>query len=129
VAHALTRCSAPSPRARSKVRRSVLPSMATDAQRPILKGTRWLLLKNPENLDPTRSERKRLEDALRLNAPLAIAYYLKEDLRQLWTQPTQLAARRVLRDWVKRARATGERLLIQFANTLAEHQAGVLAYY
>lgn len=113
----------------SALRRALYHRATTDAQRAILKGTRWLLLKNPENLDPKRSEKERLEDALRLNAPLATAYYLKEDLRQLWAQPTKRVARRVLRDWVKRARATGERLLIQFADTLAEHQKGVLAYY
>ena len=39
-----------------------------------------MLLKRPENLDPTRNQPQRLEEALRLNEPLAIAYYLKEDL-------------------------------------------------
>lgn len=113
----------------SALRRELYHRASTSQERAILKGTRWLLLKNPENLDARRSERERLEDALRLNAPLAAAYYLKEDLRQIWMQPTKQAARRVLRDWLKRARATGERLLIQFAGTLAEHQTGVLAYY
>jgi transposase len=113
----------------SALRRDLYHRATSADERAILKGTRWLLLKNPENLDATRSERERLDDALRLNAPLAVAYYLKEDLRQIWMQPTKQAARRVLQDWVKRARATGERLLIQFADTLAEHQTGVLAYY
>lgn len=67
--------------------------------------------------------------ALNLNAPLALAYYLKEDLRQIWTQPNKRTARRVLRDWLARARASGVRMLIQFADTLEEHQEGVLAYY
>jgi transposase len=56
-------------------------------ERKVLKGTRWLLLKNPENLEEGRDERQRLEEALRLNEPLATAYYLKEDLRQIWSQP------------------------------------------
>ena len=43
-------------------------------QKEILKGTRLLLLKNPEHLDPRRNERERLEQALRLNQPLATAY-------------------------------------------------------
>jgi transposase len=113
----------------SALRRELYNRATSAPERAILKGTRWLLLKNPENLDPERSEKERLEDALRLNAPLAVAYYLKEDLRQVWAQPNQRTARRVLRDWLKRARATGERLLSQFADTLEEHQQGVLAYY
>ena len=66
---------------------------------------------------------------MRLNKPLAIAYYLKEDLRQIWSQPNKRTARRVLRDWLARARASGIRILIQFAATLEEHQEGVLNYY
>ncbi len=53
----------------------------------VLKGTRWLLLKNRENLDAARDEKKRLEEALTLNRLLATAYYMKEDLRRFWEQP------------------------------------------
>jgi transposase len=101
----------------------------TAAGQKLLKGVRWLLLKNPENLDPKKKERQRLEKALRLNEPLAIVYYLKEDLRQLWAQPTKAVARRVLKDWLARARASGIRMLEQFADTLEEHQEGILNYY
>ena len=63
---------------------------ATDLlQKDVLKGTRWLLLKNPENLRDDRNERARLEEALSLNKPLATAYYMKEDLRLLWSLPEQ----------------------------------------
>jgi len=42
----------------------------------VLKGTRWLLLKNPENLDAEKDEKRRLERALALNKPLATADYM-----------------------------------------------------
>jgi transposase len=95
----------------------------------LLKGIRWLLLKNPENLDPTRKEPERLERALRLNQPLALAYYMKEDLRQIWMQPTKSLARIFLRDWIARARASEIHMLERFADTLEEHQEGILNYY
>ena len=38
--------------------------------RKFLKGTRRLLLKNPENRDEKKGERRRLEEALKANAPL-----------------------------------------------------------
>jgi transposase len=113
----------------SAFRRELYHQAASDAERKILKGTRWLLLKNPENLDPERDELQRLEEALRLNRPLAIAYYLKEDLRQIWSQPDKRTARRVLSDWLARARASGIAMLVQFADTLEQHQEGVLNYY
>ena len=113
----------------SAFRRQLYHEASSDRERRILKGTRWLLLKNPENLDEGRDELDRLMRALRLNQPLAIAYYLKEDLRQIWWQPDKRTARRVLRDWLARARASGIRMLAQFADTLEEHQEGVLNYY
>src|SRR5208283_2797204 len=61
-------------------RRELYRQLTNEAERKILKGTRWLLLKNPENLDPERNEWERLHEALQLNAPLATVYYLKEDL-------------------------------------------------
>jgi transposase len=103
---------------------------ATDKlHKKVLKGTRWLLLKNPENLDPGRNERARLEEALRINQPLATVYYMKEDLRQIWSQPSKRTAARVLQDWIGRAEASGIKILQQFAGTLAMYRTGILAYY
>ena len=113
----------------SAFRRELYHQAQSDDHRKILKGTRWLLLKNPENLDAERDEHRRLQAALQLNQPLTLAYYLKEDLRQIWMQPNKRTARRVLRDWLARARASAIRMLVQFAETLEEHQEGVLAYY
>jgi transposase len=98
-------------------------------QKKVLKGTRWLLLKNPENLDEERDERKRLEKALALNKPLATVYYMKEDLRQIWDQRDRPAAEIFLDDWIARGRKSGIRMLMKFAETLVEHRKGILNYY
>ena len=111
------------------LRRDLYRELSDEGQRKLLKGTRWLLLKNPENLDPSRNEKRRLLEALRLNTPLTLAYYLKEDLRQIWQQTDKATARRVLRDWIRRARASGIPMLVQFARTMHEHHKGILAYY
>jgi len=113
----------------SAFRRELYRELVDEDQRQILKGTLWLLLKNPENLDPLRNEKQRLEDALKLNTPLTIAYYLKEDLRQIWRQTNKANARRVLADWIRRADASGIRMLQTFARTLEEHRDGILAFY
>jgi len=54
---------------------------------------------------------------------------MKEDLRQLWNQSDKHSADVFLEDWMARARSSGVRMLIQFANTLAGHKSGLLAYY
>jgi transposase len=112
----------------SAFRRQLFYELSAEGQK-LLKGIRWLLLKNPENLDPDKNEHQRLQRALRLNEPLALAYYMKEDLRQIWMQANKKLARQLLKDWLARARASGVRMLVQFADTLEEHQEGILNYY
>ena len=112
----------------SDLRRS-LYHRAEDEPKKVLKGSRWLLLKAPENLDPDRDEATRLKEALSLNKPLATASYLKEDLRQFWDQPGQTFAGAFLRGWLRRARASGVAMLDQMADTLESHSDGLLASY
>lgn len=111
-------------------RRELHREVSSLTQKKVLKGTRWLLLKSPENLDDKRNERQRLQEALRLNQPLALAYLMKEDLRtQLWTLPSKSDAERFLYDWCHRAQNSGIRFLIKFAGTLLAHRSGILNYY
>lgn len=102
---------------------------ATSDQRSVLKGSRWLLLKNPENLDGDRDEQARLQEALALNEPLATAYYLKEDLRQFWEQTFTFPAQLFLWSWCERATSTGLKPLTTIAKTLLRLQDGLLNYF
>jgi transposase len=113
----------------SAFRRELYRELTDDHARKLLKGTLWLLLKNPENLDDERNEAERLAAALDLNTPLTIVYYMKDDLRQIWQQESKAAARRVLEDWIRRAEASEIGMLKRFAATLREHREGILAYY
>jgi transposase len=112
----------------SDLRRSLHHRAEAD-QKQVLKGSRWLLLKNPENLDADKNEKQRLEEALALNKPLATAYYMKEELRRFWEQPGKRFATAFLNDWLRRAEASGVKMLQQMAKTLAAHRSGLLAYY
>ncbi len=87
------------------------------------------MLKRSEHLDLSRREPKRLQDALRLNEPLAIAYYLKDELNEIWEQDDEETAKWLLMDWIVYAESTGIRMLKQFAKTLRLHATGILAWY
>jgi transposase len=113
----------------SDLRRQVYQELTEKMHKDVLKGTRWLLLKNPVNLDPKKKEKERLAEALNLNAPLFTAYYMKEQLRQLWEQPDKRTARAFLKDWIALAQASGISMLIKFAKTLALYREGILNYY
>jgi transposase len=113
----------------SDLRRELYREATDVQQKAVLKGIRWLLLKNPENLDVEKDEKRRLLEALKLNEPLAVAYYLKDDLRRFWEQPGKRFATTFLDGWIRRAMASGIKIVQQMAKTLAAHRSGLLAYY
>jgi len=113
----------------TRLRRELYREATDLLQKNVLKGTRWLLMKNPENLNDGKNERQRLEEALELNQSLAVAYYLKEDLRQFWEQIDRRAAGKFLTAWCRRAEASGIRLLQKLAKTIRGHRNGLLAWY
>jgi transposase len=112
----------------SDFRRQLFHQLTLQEQK-LIKGIRWLLLKSSENLDPEKREPQRLKKALALNEPLAVVYYMKEDLRQLWKQESKFQARLFLEEWLDMARNSGIRMLEKFAKTLQEHQEEILNYY
>ena len=113
----------------SDLRRAMYRDIKDNLGKQVLKGTRWLILKRPENLDTKHNEPQRLEEALRLNAPLATAYYLKEELYEFWELEDYDEAEKFLLDWIKRAESTKIRHLVKFAQTLRADWSGLLNYY
>ena len=113
----------------SEFRRALYSMLEKDSDKELLKGTRWLLLKNPDNLNADKDEHSRLSKALELNKPLATAYYLKEDLRLFWKQGCKTTAEKHLLHWVKKAESTKIPMLKKIAKTLCAHIFGLLSYY
>nr|VFK51823.1 MAG: Transposase [Candidatus Kentron sp. TUN]VFK57965.1 MAG: Transposase [Candidatus Kentron sp. TUN]VFK59893.1 MAG: Transposase [Candidatus Kentron sp. TUN]VFK62110.1 MAG: Transposase [Candidatus Kentron sp. TUN]VFK63208.1 MAG: Transposase [Candidatus Kentron sp. TUN] len=109
--------------------RRTIAREANALEKKVFKGTRWLLLKTSSKLIVEKDEHTRLQEALRLNQPLATAYYMKEDLRRIWQQEDKESAAFLLADWVKRATTSGVGMLKRFANTLGAYRSGILAYY
>ena len=105
-------------------------ALVREAQGPlklVIKGTRYLLLTRGDNLK--EEQLPKLEKALALNAPLSLAWYLKEELTLLWEQPSYKAMEQFLRQWCARAMATGIKQLAQMAKTLLTHWTGLLNWW
>lgn len=113
----------------TELRRTLYREAATQLDKEVLKGTRWLLLKRADRLDDERGEPDRLLRALELNHSLAVAYYLRDDLSRFWEQRNKPAATRFLDAWLEDAQRSGIRLLQKFARTLAARRASLLAWY
>ena len=75
------------------------------------------------------AHRNRLENALSLNRPLMIAYYLKEDLKEIWNQCSKQKAKAVLDEWVKQAIESKIQPLVKMASTIRAYKTYILAWY
>lgn len=94
--------------------------------RQVIKGARWLLLRNRENVRP--DERVRLRELLAANRALATIYVLRDDLKHLWTYTYPGAAQRFFDAWYRRAIYSRIAPLKTFARRLKTRLAGVLAH-
>ncbi|WDP84667.1 MAG: ISL3 family transposase [Desulfobacter sp.] len=113
----------------SDFRRKLYNLLANTGQQKLLKGVRWLLLKNPENLSDDKKEAQRLEEALKINQPLLVVYYMKEELRQIWNQKKKETAEKIVSNWINLANISKIPMLMKFAKTLAVHRQRILSYY
>jgi transposase len=99
---------------------------ADKTARRVVKGSRWLLLKQRDSLRD--AERVRLDELLAANTDLMTVYVLREDLRELWRLRNERLARRHLADWLTRAAESGIPPLARFASNLAKHTEALVAY-
>jgi transposase len=89
------------------VRAAELRRMALNGHEPLLKKSRWCILKRKENLTP--QQKFRLRDLLRYNLQTVRAYLLKEDFQQLWKYNSPTWAGMFLDFWSKPCAAASSR--------------------
>jgi transposase len=89
-----------------------------------MKRSRFLLLKNPQNL--TDKERPKLKTILENNDLLSTVYLLKEYLKRLWKYKYAKWAVRFLEYWCNLANESGCQQLIKFTKTLQRYSYGII---
>ena len=95
--------------------------------RKLVKGKRWLLLTRWLHL--ADKGQKLLNELFRLNRRLMKAYWLKESLEELWTQPNAIAAATYLDNWIRQLRWQRLPAFEKLAHLLQDHRDGLLNYY
>jgi len=93
--------------------------------RQVVKQSRWLLLRNQENLKEDHAVR--LQELLAANQPLATVYVLKDALKEVWYAPSVREGWRRWRAWLRHARESGLAPLQRFARNLQRYARGILA--
>lgn len=89
-----------------------------------LKGARYALWKNPENL--TGRQQQKLATIQKTNEPLYRAYLLKEQLRQIYRLPAKQAIE-MLDEWIAWARRCRLAPFVKLARTITAQRAGIIA--
>jgi transposase len=93
--------------------------------RQVVKRSRWLLLRNRENVP--QAQLPKLDELLAANASLMTAYVMKASLKELWQTQGGWAWRAAWRNWLAMARNSDIEPLARFANRLAPYWRGILA--
>ncbi len=93
--------------------------------RRMVKRSRWLLLRNPENLAPDQVNK--LDELLAANAPLTTVYILKAQLKELWYAPDEKTARARWESWLAMAEKSGIYALQLFARRLGNYLEGIVS--
>jgi transposase len=93
----------------------------------LLKGTKYIWLKNPWNL--TEKQQQRLGFLEKLNLKINRAYFLKESFRELWMYPSKGWARRFLKKWFWWATHSRLKPMRDFAWMLRRHEDDILSHF
>ena len=110
-----------------EVRAAEARRLIEDGYQPVLKKTRWCVLKRKANL--TTTQRFRLRELLRYNLKTVRAYLLKEDFQQFWDYNSPTWAAKFLDDWCGQVMRSRIEPMKKVARTLRGHRELILNYF
>lgn len=99
---------------------------ADDAQKELITGSRYLLLKNSDKLND--EQQNKLKKLLLENQNINSLYILKEQLQTLWQTTTVTSMEATLETWCQLADETGMTYMKKFAKSLRRHKIGICNY-
>jgi transposase len=110
-----------------KIRAQEVRDLKRRGLEPVLKGSRFLLLKRPENL--TEKQDVKLAELLRYNLKAVRAYLLKEDFQLFWDYVSPYWAGWFLDRWCKRAMRSRIDPIKKVARSLRGHRELLLNWF
>jgi transposase len=110
-----------------EVRAAEARRLKADGHEPLLKHSRWVLLKRPENL--TEKQTAKLQELLKYNLKPVRAYLLREEFQRFWEYQSPYWAGRFLRDWCAKAMRSRIEPMKKVARTLRAHEELLLNWF
>lgn len=97
---------------------------AVGPMKKVIKGSRYLLLKNRDNLRPDQADR--LDELLKLNEKLNSVYVLKDQLKVIYQYKRRPDARAAMHAWIAMARRVDNPHMKQFIKMLLRFEEDIL---
>jgi transposase len=110
-----------------EVRAAEAKRLKADGYEPVLKHSRWVLLKRPENL--TEQQAVKLKELLRYNLKAVRAYLLREEFQRFWEYRSAYWAGRFLQEWCAKAMRSRIGPMKKVARMLRSHQGLLLNWF
>jgi transposase len=110
-----------------QVRAGEARRMKQDGYEPVLKRSRWCLLKRPENL--TDQQTVKLAELLKYNLQSVRAYLHREDFQRFWEYQSPAWAGRFLDEWCTRVMRSRLDPLKKVARSLRQHRGLLLNWF
>lgn len=110
-----------------EVRAGEARRLKQDGYEPLLKHSRWCLLKRPENL--TQKQTVKLSELLQYNLRAVRAYLHREDFQRFWEYQSPAWAARFLDEWTARVMRSQLEPLKRVARSLRTHRPLLLNWF
>jgi transposase len=110
-----------------EVRRNEARRLKEDGYEPILKHSRWCLLKRPENR--TEKETVKLSELLQYNLQSVRSHLLREDFQRFWEYTSPAWAVKFLDEWCTRTMRSKIEPMKKIARSLREHRGLILNWF
>jgi transposase len=110
-----------------EVRAAEAKQLVRDGYEPILKHSRWCLLKRPENL--TDNQAVKLSELLKYNLKAVRSHLLREDFQRFWEYQTAAWAGKFLDAWCTRTMRSKIEPMKKVAKTLRRHRTLILNWF
>ena len=110
-----------------KVRAQEVKKLKDNGQEPVLRNSRWIFLKRPENL--TEKQDQKLSELLNLNLKTIKSYLLKEDFQAFWEYVSPYWAGKFLDRWTSKAMYSRIKPMKKVAKTIRKHKPLILNWF
>jgi transposase len=114
-------------KALDEIRAEETKRLKRDGYEPVLKQSRWCLLKRPENL--TEKQTVRLSELVKYNLRTVRAYLLREDFQRFWEYRGASWAGKFLDEWTRRVMRSRLEPMKKVARTLRNHRPLILNWF